>query len=187
MCTPLLLGRYATSLLTTLRTAQYHPLALIPTGLKWFTDRINVNARQAYWQDIQDFVAFAVLQQREQTHDITRTHVITSLLLHLLAQRLPSIYVVAAGHHCQASPKGLQTWLGGSKITVISRPQPKELSRCARWTCLTEQDQRLMSPSSLIMCGHRLITALGSCHMHGVLASIEIFARIVWLTSRRFS
>jgi hypothetical protein len=33
MHTSLLLVRYATSLLTTLRTAQYQPLALIPPGL----------------------------------------------------------------------------------------------------------------------------------------------------------
>ena len=70
MRTPLSLVRYVTSP-NGAENRPYQPLLPIPPGLQGFTKLINVNTRRASWQDIHDSVAFAVLRQRGQTHDLT--------------------------------------------------------------------------------------------------------------------
>jgi site-specific recombinase XerD len=54
----------------------FQTLAEIPPELEGFANLSNANTRRAYRRDLEDFMAFADLQQPKQFRDVTRAHVI---------------------------------------------------------------------------------------------------------------
>lgn len=59
-----------------LTASQFHELAEVPPALTWFANLDNPQARRAYQNDVQEFMAFARIDHRHQFRDVARGHVL---------------------------------------------------------------------------------------------------------------
>jgi len=59
-----------------LTAAEFQNLAAVPAAAVWFANLDNLNTRRAYRNDMEDFMAFLVIERPDEFRAVTRAHVI---------------------------------------------------------------------------------------------------------------